>query len=164
MLMLSENIKWGPVMNSADITTSADCDSINMSEYHKAVFLFTFGTVTTDITVTPKCGASEGAKTTAVPSKYAAGGAAIGTAVAGSASSCDVLAAWTATATTCSLLAASNKFLVVEIDASAMDLANGYEWLTLTLTPATGGLVHCVAGLVPRYPAHRIPTCLKKST
>src|SRR4030042_3428800 len=157
MLMLSENIKWGPVMNSADITTSADCDSINMSEYHKAVFLFTFGTGTTDITFTPKCGATEGAKTTAVPSRYAAGGAVIGTAVAGSASSCDVLAAWTATATTCSLTAASNKFLVVEIDASAMDLTNGYEWLTLTLTTATGGIVHCVAGVSPRDSSTRPP-------
>ena len=159
--MLSENIKWVPVMNSADVSTGTDCDSINMSEYHKAVFLFTFGTVTTDITFTPKCGATEGAKTTAVATRYAAGGAVIGTAVAGSAASCDVLAAWTASRTTISLTAASNKFLVMEIDASAMDLTNKYEWLTVTVAAGTGGICHCVVGLIPRYQSASIPTCLK---
>ena len=85
--MLSEKIKWVPVLNSADVSTGTDCDSINMANYHKAVFLFTFGAVTTDITLTPKSGATEGTKTTAVPTMYAAGGAVIGTAVAGSAAS-----------------------------------------------------------------------------
>ena len=157
--MLSENIKWVPVMNSADVATGADCDSINMTNYHKAVFLFTFGAVTTDITLTPKCGATEGAKTTAVATQYAAGGAAIGTAVAGSAASCDVLAAWTASTTTIVLSAASNKFLVVEIDASAMTA--GEEWLTITVAAGSAGICHCVAGLIPRYQGNRIPTCLK---
>lgn len=157
--MFAERFKLVPLMNSADITTSADCDSVNMKNFHKATFLFTFGTVTTDITITPKSGASEGTKTTAVPSRYAAGGAVIGTAVAGSTASCDVLAAWTTTATTVSCAAASNKFLVVEIDAAAM--TKGEPWLTLTLTTATGGIVHCVAILWPRYSGNRSATCLK---
>lgn len=157
--MLAENYKIVPVLASADISTSSDTDSINMSNYHKATFLFTFGTVTTDITFTPKSGASEGTKTTAVPSKYAAGGAIIGTAVAASTASCDVLAAWTATDTTAVTTANSNTFYVIEIDAAAM--TTGEPWLTITLTTATGGIAHCVAVLEPRYQSNRIATCLK---
>lgn len=156
--MLSEYKKIVPVMNSANVSTGADCDSINMANYHKATFIFTFGTVTTDITITPKSGASAGTKTTAVPSKYAAGGAAIGTAVAGSTASCDVLAAWTATSTTVVLAAASNKVLVVEFDVSAM--TDGEPWLTLTVAAGTSGICHCVAILEPRYASNRSGTCL----
>lgn len=157
--MISELYKVVPVMNSANVSTGADCDSINMEGMHKATFLFTFGTVTTDITITPKSGASEGTKTTAVSSKYAAGGAAIGTAVAGSTASCDVLAAWTSTDTTVPLTAASNKFLVVEIDAAAM--TESEPWLTLTVAANSAGICHCVAVLVPRYTGNRSATCLK---
>ena len=157
--MLAEKLKIVPVMNSADVSTGTDCDSINMSGYHKATFIFTFGAVTTDITITPKSGATEGTKTTAVPSRYAAGGAVIGTAVAASTASCDVLAAWTATSTTVPLAAASNKFLVVEFDAAAM--TDGEEWLTVTVAAGTGGICHCVAILEPRYSGNRSATCLK---
>ena len=157
--MLAEKFKIVPVMNSADVSTGTDCDSINMSGFHKATFIFTFGAVTTDITITPKSGATEGTKTTAVPSKYAAGGAVIGTAVAGSTASCDVLAAWTSTSTTVTLAAASNKFLVVEFDAAAM--TDGEEWLTLTVAAGTGGICHGVAILEPRYKSNRSATCLK---
>ena len=158
--MLSEMEKVVPVMNSADVSTGADCDSINMSGFHKATFLFTFGAVTTDITITPTSGAAAGTKTTAVPSNYAAGGAVIGTAVATStsAASCDVLGAWTATLTTVSLSVASNKFLVVEFDAASM--TDGEEWLTLTVAAGSAGICHCVAILEPRYKSNRSETCL----
>lgn len=156
--MLSEMKKIVPVMNSTDVSTGTDCDSINMAGYHKATFIFTFGAVTTDITITPKSGATAGAKTTAVPSNYAAGGAVIGTAVASSTASCDVLGAWTATATTVPLTAASNKMLVVEIDAAEMTAAE--PWLTLTVAAGTGGICHCVAILQPRYTGNRSATCL----
>ena len=157
--MLAEKLKIVPVMNSADVSTGTDCDSINMSGYHKATFIFTFGAVTTDITITPKSGATEGTKTTAVPSRYAAGGAVIGTAVAGSTAACDVLAAWTATSTTVPLAAASNKMLVIEFDAASM--TEGEEWLTVTVAAGTGGICHCVAILEPRYSGNRSATCLK---
>lgn len=157
--MLAENFKIVPIMNSADVSTGTDCDSINMKNYHKATLIFTFGTVTTDITFTPKSGASEGTKTTAIPTKVAAGGAAIGTAVAGSTASCDVLAAWTATTTTHVLSAASNKVLVMEIDASAMTA--GEPWLTVTVAAGTSGICHAVAILEPRYSSNRSGTCLK---
>ncbi len=156
--MLAEKLKIVPVMNSANVGTGADCDSINMEGFHKATFVFTFGAVTTDIVITPKSGASAGTKTTAVPSNYAAGGAVIGTAVAASTASCDVLAAWTQTDTTVPLTAASNKFLVVEFNASAM--TTGEPWLTLTVAAGTGGICHCVAILEPRYSGNRSATCL----
>lgn len=157
--MFSENAKIVPLMNSANVSTGADCDSIDMSGFHKATFLFTFGTVTTNIVITPKSGISEGTKTNAVPSQYAEGGAVIGTAVVASTASCDVLAAWTATATTVPLTAASNKFLVVEIDAKA--ITQGDSWLTLTVAAGTSGICHCVAILEPRYTGNRSGTCLK---
>lgn len=157
--MLAEKMKIVPVMNSADISTSADTDSIDMSGFHKATFIFTMGVVTTDITFTPKSGVSEGAKTTAVPSMIAIGGAAIGTAVAASTASCDVLGAWAASATTHVTTANSNKMYVIEVNASAM--TDGHDWLTITLTTATGGIVHCVAILEPRYQSNRSATCLK---
>jgi len=157
--MLAENYKIVPIMNSADVSTGTDCDSINMSGAHKATLIFTFGAVTTDITFTPKSGATEGAKTTAVPTKYAAGGAVIGTAVADSTASCDVLTAWAASTTTISLVAASNKFMVVEINAA--DMASGEEWLTVTVAAGTGGICHAVAILEPRYSSNRSGTVLK---
>jgi hypothetical protein len=157
--MLAEKLKFVPIMNSANVSTGADCDSIDLSGYHKATLLFTFGAVTTDITLTPKTGTSEGAKTNAIPTKYAAGGAVIGTAVADSTASCDVLAAWSDSTTTISLTAASNKFLVVEIDAAS--ITAGDSWLTVTVAAGSAGICHCVAILEPRYQSNRIPTCLK---
>ena len=157
--MLAEKMKIVPVMNSADISTSADTDSIDMSGFHKATFIFTMGVVTTDITFTPKSGISEGTKTNAVPSMIAIGGAAIGTAVAASTASCDVLGAWTASATTHVTTGNSNLMYVIEVNASAM--TDGDDWLTITLTTATGGIVHCVVILEPRYQSNRSATCLK---
>ena len=157
--MLTEDVKIVPILNSANVSTGTDCDSINMANFHKAILLFTFGAVTTDITITPTCGATEGAKTTAVPLKYAKGGAAIGTAVAGSTASCDVLAAWTDHATVASITAASNLMVVVEIDASAMSAAK--PWLTATVAAGTSGICHCVALLWPRYTGNRSVTALK---
>ena len=106
--MLSENYHVVPLMNSANVSTGSDCDSFNMAGYHKATILFSFGTVTTDITLTPMSGVTNAAKTTAIPTYYASGGAVIGTAVAASTASCDVLAAWTASTTTITISTASN--------------------------------------------------------
>ena len=156
--MYSENAKVVPIMNAADVSTGLDCDSMNMAGFHKATLLFTFGAVTTNITITPTSGTSAGTKTNAVPLRYAEGGAAIGTAVAGSTASCDVLAAWTYHASAASVTAATNKFVVVEIDAA--DITSGDNWLTVTVAAGTGGICHCVAVLWPRYSAGRSATCL----
>jgi hypothetical protein len=155
--MLSEKKKIVPLMTSANIGSTTDCDSINMANYHKATFIVTCGACTGDVTFTPTCGATEGAKTTAVPAYYALGGAAIGTAVAGSTASCDVLGAYTA-ADASAALTCTTKMVVIEIDAAAM--ASGQPWLTLT-TAATAGILHVVAVLEPRYSGNRSVTALK---
>jgi hypothetical protein len=157
--MLAGKLKFVPIMNSTNVSTGSDCDSINMANYHKATLLFSFGAVTTDITLTPKTGITEGAKTNAVVTKYAEGGAAIGTAVAASIASCDVLAAWSDSTTTITVSAATNKFVVVEIDAAS--ITQGDNWLTVTVAAGTSGICHCIAILEPRYKEARIATCLK---
>lgn len=149
--MLSEMKKIVPVMiQPSDFGADTDCDSIDMSLYHKATYIFNFGACTGNVTVTPKSGASDGTSTTAVPSIYALGGAAIGSA------NCDVLAAWTTTATTV-VATATTKMLVIEIDASSM--TDGEPWLTLNVA-ATAGIASAVAILEPRYTSNRSVSAL----
>ena len=152
---MAERLKIVPILTSANIGATTDCDSINMANFHKATIIVTCGATTGDVTFTPTCGATEGAKTTAVPFSYAMGGAAIGTAVAGSTASCDVLGATGSHASTIALTC-TTKMVVVEIDSAAMSL----PWLTLTVA-ATAGILHVVAILEPRYTGYRSATCLK---
>ena len=159
--MLSEKLKFVPVLNSANVSTGTDTDSINISGAAKSTWIFMFGAVTTDITITPTTGATEGAKTTAIPCQSAIGGAVIGTAVAASTASCDVLSAWTVNATAASITTASNKFVVVEVDHSAVATA-GHTWLTMTVAAGTSGICYCVVALAgPRFTGNRSATVLK---
>lgn len=159
---LAEEYKIVPVMNTADYNAGVDGDSINMKNYHKATFILTFGAITGDAVMTVNSGATAGAKTSALTFRYAIGGAAIGTAVAGSTASCDVLAAWTSAATlTLTGTTYANKMLVVEVEAASMDLANSEEWLTIALSSAAdAGICHIVAVLHPRYSGNRSATAL----
>lgn len=150
--MINENYKVVPLMNSADVKTGADCDSFDMSLYHKATIIFTFGAVTTDIAITPQSGATNGTKTTNIPVKYAVGSAAIGSA------NCDVLGAWTDDADAITVAAASNKFVVVEISGSA--IKQGEPWVTITVAAGTAGICHAVAILEPRFKSGQSPTAL----
>lgn len=161
-MKLAENMKAVPVMNTADYNAGVDADSINMKNFHHATFLCTFGAIAGDAILKVYSGASAGTKTSALTFTYAFGGAAIGTAVAGSTASCDVLAADTSAATlTLTGTAYDNDFLMVEVDASAMDVANGEEWLTLEIDDTgSGGICHIVAILEPRYSSARSATCL----
>lgn len=156
--MISELYKIVPLLvDDGDFGASIDLDSINMANYHKATFIFTFGAVTGDVTFSFASGATEGAKTTAVIANVALGGAAIGTAVAGSTVSCDVLGAWQALTTTLALTC-TTKMVVAEVRASS--IASGHNWLTGTIA-ATAGIGHCTAILEPRYTGNRSVTCLK---
>jgi hypothetical protein len=156
--MYSETAKIVPLLvDDGDFGASIDLDSINMANYHKATFIFTFGAVTGNVTFSFASGTTEGAKTTAVIAKAALGGAAIGTAVAGSAASCDVLGAWQDITTTLALTC-TTKMVVVEVRASSM--ASGHNWLTGTIA-ATAGIGHCSAILEPRYASNMSGTCLK---
>lgn len=161
-MRLAEHKKIVPVIVSANIGASTDCDSVNMSDFKRATFIFTCGAFTGDGTFSVNSGLTEGAKTTAVTFKYALGGAAIGTAVAGSQSSCDVLAATlktTALAPTVALTC-TTKMVVIQVDAIDMDQDNAHNWLTVTIA-ATAGIIHGIAILDPRYTGNRSATALK---
>ena len=162
--MLAENYHIVPIFQDGDMSSTLTGDSVNMKNYHSATFIFTFGTLGTASSVlTINSGTSAGAASSALTVNYAWGGAAIGTAVAGSTASCDVLADWTAAASvTITHGSYDNYMLVVEVDAKAMDLANGEEWLTPVLTdPGTAtGTVDCIAILKPRYTGNRSATAL----
>jgi hypothetical protein len=163
--MLAEKYKIVPIIaDYTDMSGSVTADSINMKNYHEATFILNFGTLGTASSVLyVYSGATDGATTSALTFNYAFGGAAIGTATAGSTTSCDVLAAWGSSAALTIAHATYDDFmLVVEINAAAMDTANNEEWLTLVLTdPGTAvGRVNAVAILKPRYQENRIATCL----
>jgi len=163
--MISEDYKIVPVGKEINMATDTKySDSINMKGFHKATFILTFNTLSSGNNIlTVTSGATASAYTSDVYFNYAVGGAVVGTAVANSTSSCDVLAAWT-NAATLTLTAATytNKILVVEVDASDMDIANGEEWLSLVFTYAatTTGNVSVIAILEPRYSSNRSGTCL----
>lgn len=162
--MLSENYKIVPVAKEIDISGTVYTDSINMKNFHKATFMFILNTLgTASATLTVNSGTSDAACTSALYFNYAFGGAAVGTAVAGSTASCDVLAAWANAATlTLTYGTYSNFMLVVEISAASMDLANNEEWLTCKFVEGSSGTgtVSGFAVLEPRYQSNRSGTCL----
>ena len=156
-----ENYKVVPVASDLDLAGSATnpCDSINMKGFHHATFLINYQTIGgADHDVKVYSGATDAALTSALTFHYAFMGA------AAAAANADVMAA---DATSAALRVANatydNYMLVVEVDASDMDVANGEEWLTLsfpdTLTGATGN-VSAVAILEPRYTGNSSATAL----
>ena len=138
-----------------------------MSAYHRACFVFSLTALSGASSVlTVVSGADESTYTSALYFNYAFGGAAIGTAVAASTASCDVLAAWTNAATlTLTYGTYSTFMLVVEIDSTDMDLVTGggEPWLScvFTTTTSVAGTVTGIAILEPRYKGNRLGTCLK---
>ena len=145
--MYTEDLKIIPLLNSADTGAGVSMDSINMKNFHKATIVITMGVVVGDAVLTVNSGATDGALTSALTFNHAVGGGAIG------AASADVLAAWTSAATlTLTAGTYSTKMLVLEINAAAMDVANGEEWLTVAISAAgTSAYMHAVAILQPRY-------------
>jgi hypothetical protein len=153
---LAENMKIVPVLKTTDYGSGVDADSINMKGFHRCTFIMTFGAITGNAVLTVNSGATDGAKTSALTFHYALGGAAIGSA------SCDVLAATsTSAALTLTGTTYQNKMLVVEVEASDMDVANEENWLTMSISSAaTNGIVHVVAILEPRYTGNQSGTAL----
>lgn len=161
--MKFESQKIVPLLTSANIGATTDFDSINMANFHRATIVVTCGACTGDVTFSANVGATEDAKTTAVTFRYALGGAAIGTAVAGSTASCDVLGATAETTALAPTVAitCTTKMVVIELEASKIAaVAAGQPWLTITAA-ATAGIVHAVAILEPRYTGNRSATALK---
>lgn len=155
-MRLSEEYKVVGLGTSADFNAGFTADSINMSKFHSAMFVLTFGAITGagPFILTIKSGVSAGTQTTAETFAYRYGSAAMGSATA------DVYTGW-ATSSSLSLVVATltTRCLIAEIEASAMT-AN-QPWLTLALDGgADSGLVGAVAILVPRFPCEATATAI----
>ncbi len=159
-MMLSEQFKLVPVLSDGDLNAGAtlDTDSINMKGHHHATFIVGLQTLAgASSTLEVYSGASDGACTSALTVNYAFGGAAQGSA------NCDVLSAWTSAAViTLTHGTYDNYMLVIEVPATAMDLDNSEDWLTLRFTDPGGstGNVQVHAILKPRYANGQSPTAL----
>lgn len=146
-MKLAENMKLVPLLNSANTGAGVSMDSINMKGSHFATIIITFGAMVGDAVLTVASGATAAALTSDLEFHYAYGGAAIGSANA------DVLTAdATSSALTIAAATYANKMLVLEVDASDMDIDNAENWLTVAISSAgTSAIVHAVAVLEPRY-------------
>lgn len=165
--MFAEKFKIVPVANYLALDpATAYTDSINMKNFHRATFIFQVATLGgADSHIWVYSGAADATYTSALPYRYAFGGAAVGSA------SCDVLAAWAANPGTYATPTAlhltfgtySDYMLVIEVDAADMDMANQEEWLAVgfldTDTGCTGN-ISAIAILEPRYTANRSATAL----
>jgi hypothetical protein len=160
-MKLAEKYKIVPVASDMDVSGSATnpCDSINMKGFHHATFIVNLQTLGgADLHCIVYSGATDAALTSALTFRYAFASAAAGSA------NCDVLAAASTSADlTIAHATYDNYMLIVEVDASDMDIANGEEWLTLSFpdsaTGATGNL-SAVAILEPRYTSDSSATAL----
>lgn len=145
--MLSETKKFVPI---ASYDAVGDADSINMKNFHKAtIAVLIHDLAVADLHVLLYSGATDGAKSSALTFNYKLGGAAQGSA------NCDVFTESTSADLTLAHGTYDNYLLIVEIDASQMDLANSEEWLTLSLTTSTGNF-SAVAILDPRFAAANV--------
>jgi hypothetical protein len=158
-----ENFKLVPCGVDIDFDTAASnlSDSINMKNFHRATFLIQLADIGTASPVLKVySGATDGACTSVVDFRYAFGSAAQGTA------NCDVLTDWTSVAGATGLTLThgtyDNYLLVVEVDVSKMDVANGEAWLTLDFTDPGGatGQAIVIAVLEPRYTGNQSATAL----
>lgn len=153
---LAEERKVVPLLASANYGAGVSMDSINMKNFHRATIIMTFGATSGSAVLKIYSGTTAAALTSAMVFDYAYAGGAI------AAASADVLAAnATAVAASGLTLASGSKMLVVDVEASDMDLANDEEWLTPVIDSAgTSGICHAVAVLEPRYSSDRSATAL----
>jgi len=151
-------IKIVPVAADFDLDASGSpyyTDSINMKNYHEALFIVNCGDLAVaTTTITAYSGAADATYTSTLTFNYAWGGAAASVDGAGGTANCDVFATWTA-ATSVALTHGTydDYTLLIQVSADVMDIANQEEWLALCFTDAGGstGLVTCHALLMPRY-------------
>src|SRR5512146_52954 len=153
MSYLSQRFKVVPVRSDQDLSAgdvTMPGDSINMKNYHRALFIVGFQTLAgASATVKVFSGATDGALTSALTFNYVFMSAAAGSA------NCDVPGTWaTSAALTITHGTYDNYTLLIEVEASQMDLANNEDWLTIDFQdPSTGatGNVQVHAILEPRY-------------
>jgi hypothetical protein len=120
-----------------------------------------------DVTIKAYSGLTDMALTSVLPFKYAYGGSTAIWAAGGTtpSSGADVLAAEVEVVAATGLVVAQatypNYLLLIEIDASIMDVANGENWLSLSITcGAATGLASVFAVLEPRYSSNLSATAL----
>ena len=165
MATFIENYKIVPLGVDIDFSTAASnlSDSINMKNYHRATFLIQLADIGTASPVLQVySGATDAATTSSLDFRYAFGSAAAGS------EDCDVLADWTdvdaGDGLTLTHGTYDNYILVVDVSASAMDMANDEEWLTLDFADADGGTTGqaiVIAVLEPRYAGNQSVTALE---
>ncbi len=154
-MMLIEQVHIVPVLSDLDLT-DADAtmpgDSINMKGFHSCCFIVNCQDLgVASCTCKVFSGITDGLLSSALTFNYAWATAAV------TGTDADVLLAWTSAAiVTMTHGTYDNFMLIIEIEASAMDLATGggEEWLTLDFQdPSTGatGNVSAHAILTPRY-------------
>lgn len=172
-MKLAEEKKVVLVASALNYTTGATqvTKGINMKGYHHATFLIDIGTMGGgDSTLKAYSGATDDitALTSAIAFKYAYGASTSIFAGAGTtpASGADKLAAETTVVAATGLVIDQgtypNFMLQVEVDASAMDVNNGEEWLYLQFTDggSATGVCTIFAILEPRYTGNRSGTAL----
>lgn len=155
-MRLSEQYKVIGLGTSADFNAGFIAESFDMTDFHSAMFVLTFGAIAGagPVVLTVKSGASDGVQTTSETFYYRWGSAAMGAATA------DVYTTW-ASSSSLSLVVATltTRCLIVEIEGSA--ITAGQPWLTLALDGgADSGLVGGVAILTPRYASNAIATAI----
>jgi hypothetical protein len=166
-MRLAEEKKIVLVASALNLATGATqvTKGINMKNFHRCTFLIDVGTMGgANSTLKAYSGATDAAITSAIAFKYGYGGSSSlwGTIAAGA----DVLAAevTVVAATGLPIVQATypNYLLIVEVEATMMDVANEENWLTLQFTDATGatGLVSIFALLDPRYTKNLSATAL----
>jgi len=169
-MKLAEKYKIVLVTSNLDYNTGATATTkgINMKNFHSCTYLIDIGTLAVaDVTIKAYSGATDMALTSALPFKYAYGGSTCLWAAAGTtpASGADVLAAEVEVTAATGLVVAQatypNYMLLIEVDASIMDVANGESWLSLSITcGAATGLASVFALLEPRYTGNASATAL----
>jgi len=163
--MISEKYKIVPIAKELDISSTVYTHSINCRDLvGKICFIFMLNTLSGDSsTLTVTSAADDNTYTTAVRFNYAFGGAAIGTATAGSATSADVLTDYTsASSLVITYGTYSNFMLVVEVDLADMNSALDHDWISCTFTDpgSAAGTVTGFAICEPRYPGSNSDTVL----
>jgi hypothetical protein len=163
--MISEKMKFVPVAKAIDISGTVYTDNIYCKDLvGKVCFAFILNTLGGgSATLTVTSAASDAAYTTPIRFNYAFGGAAMGTATAGSATSCDVLADYTSAASLVLTYGTySNYMLIVEVDLADMDASLDHDWLACKFTTDTSvtGTVSGFAICNYRYPGSNSDTVL----
>jgi len=162
-IAMEKKIVWIAEDINIDAAATNPSDGINMKNYHDCLFVVHYIDIgTANHYVRVQSGATEGAYSSNLLFRYAWGGAAFG------ATSADVYATWASVTAAVPYLSVAhgtydNYTLLVYIEASQMDVANGEEWLNISfdddLTAGTGQAI-VMAILTPRYPSGNMASAL----